>query len=637
MAPSTLLRDAEPFNTLPTVAIESIEQASRVEKYPSGTMIFSQNDPPTGFLYVIRNGLVEITTITPGGMDMVVDFRKEGQFFGGTPVFTGEAYSGGARTAKETECFLIPEAVLRDTARQYPQVAEYFAAIVISRVRRLYTEIVADHTQSALTHMEAYPFKKRLSEIMTTPVETCGLSETAQQVARRMTEKRIGSILVRDEGGALAGIITKNDLVAKVIVPDGVDCYTATAGQIMTPHPHAMSPQTYMYEAMAYMLGHRLKHLPVLDRGEVVGIVSLRDLMRYRSQKAMLLLGNIREENTLEGLAAIRREIVNVARSLLSETRSTPEVMEIITYIHHGIIKRVYELVQAEFAREGLTPPNIRHAFLIMGSGGRREMLLGPDQDNGFIFEDFPDSRQEEVNAYFVPFSERLVHALAAAGYPLCDGKVMVNNPDWRGRLKEWRYRVSKWVNSPDPQNVLNSTIFFDFTTLVGDPNLSHDLRLLVNEEIRRFPLFLLHMMNFDIKHKVPIGLLGRFSLEKGGEKDGKISLKAGGLVFIVDCIRLFALENELQELPTLERLKELVRLNVFTPDTAEHIRAAFEALVFLRLRNEIELVDAGKKPSHYLDPYALSRTEQDLLKESFHAVSKLQDAARRHFSKSPF
>jgi len=637
MAPSTLLRDAEPFNTLPTVAIESIEQASRVEKYPSGTMIFSQNDPPTGFLYVIRNGLVEITTITPGGMDMVVDFRKEGQFFGGTPVFTGEAYSGGARTAKETECFLIPEAVLRDTARQYPQVAEYFAAIVISRVRRLYTEIVADHTQSALTHMEAYPFKKRLSEIMTTPVETCGLSETAQQVARRMTEKRIGSILVRDEGGALAGIITKNDLVAKVIVPDGVDCYTATAGQIMTPHPHAMSPQTYMYEAMAYMLGHRLKHLPVLDRGEVVGIVSLRDLMRYRSQKAMLLLGNIREENTLEGLAAIRREIVNVARSLLSETRSTPEVMEIITYIHHGIIKRVYELVQAEFAREGLSPPNVRHAFLIMGSGGRREMLLGPDQDNGFIFEDFPDSRQEEVNAYFVPFSERLVHALAAAGYPLCDGKVMVNNPDWRGRLKEWRYRVSKWVNSPDPQNVLNSTIFFDFTTLVGDPNLSHDLRLLVNEEIRRFPLFLLHMMNFDIKHKVPIGLLGRFSLEKGGEKDGKISLKAGGLVFIVDCIRLFALENELQELPTLERLKELVRLNVFTPDTAEHIRAAFEALVFLRLRNEIELVDAGKKPSHYLDPYALSRTEQDLLKESFHAVSKLQDAARRHFSKSPF
>jgi len=272
-----------------------------------------------------------------------------------------------------------------------------------------------------------------------------------------------------------------------------------------------------------------------------------------------------------------------------------------------------------------------------MGSGGRREMLLGPDQDNGFIFEDVPDEKMAEVDAYFIPFSERLVHALDEVGYPLCDGKVMVNNPDWRGRLCDWQKRVKKWINSPDPQNVLNSTIFFDFTTLLGDPSLSHELRLAVNEEIRRFPLFLYHLMTLDYKHKAPIGLLGRFILEKEGKHEGKLSLKQSGLVFIVDCMRMFALEKELQVLPTLDRLKMLVEKNVFEADTAEHIRAAFESLVFLRLRNEIELVDAGKEPNHYLDPYSLSKNEQDLLKESFHAVNKLQDSARRHFTKSPF
>jgi len=635
------LRDAEPFKHLPDEAFAVIEAAMVLKKFPAGSHIFKQNDPPTGFLYVIKAGLVEITAITPGGMDMVVDYRKEGQFFGGTPVFTGEAYSGGARTIKLTECYLIPDHVLRDTAKQFPKLAEYFTAVVISRVRRLYTDIVSDHTQNALTHMEAYPFKKRLSEIMTRPVEMCGLEESAQQVARRMVEKKISSIIVHDDKDGLAGIITEKDLVSKVIVPDNVDCKSATARQIMTAHPHSMSPDTYMYEAMAYMLGHRIKHLPIVDRNEVVGIVSSRDLMRYRSQKAMLLLGNIREESSIDGLAAIHREIVTVARTLLSETRSTPEVMEIISYIHHGLIKRTYELVQMELAEQGLTPPDLRHTFLIMGSGGRREMLLQPDQDNGFIFEDYPDSRQAEVDAYFVPFSERLVHALAQVGYPLCEGKVMVNNPEWRGRLKDWRYRVSKWVNAPEPQNVLNSSIFFDFTTLIGDPTLSHDLRLVVHEEIRRFPMFLFHMMSMDLKHRVPVGLLGRFILEKGDEKgdekDGKLSLKAGGLVFIVDSIRTFALEKELMELTTLDRLKALVGLKVFEPDTAEHIRAAFEALVFLRLRNEVELVDAGKRPSHYLDPYALSKNEQDLLKESFNAVSKLQDSAKRHFSKSPF
>jgi CBS domain-containing protein len=86
-----------------------------------------------------------------------------------------------------------------------------------------------------------------------------------------------------------------------------------------------------------------------------------------------------------------------------------------------------------------------------------------------------------------------------------------------------------------------------------------------------------------------------------------------------------------------MARLKALVAENVFATETAEHIRAAFEALIFLRLRHEIGLIEAGENPSHFLDPHALSKMEQDLLKESFHAVSKLQDATKRHFSRAPF
>ncbi|MEJ2201415.1 MAG: putative nucleotidyltransferase substrate binding domain-containing protein [Desulfuromonadaceae bacterium] len=115
------------------------------------------------------------------------------------------------------------------------------------------------------------------------------------------------------------------------------------------------------------------------------------------------------------------------------------------------------------------------------------------------------------------------------------------------------------------------------------------------------------------------------------------MSTKQGGSIYIVDCIRMFALEKKLHELSTLARLKALVEHNVFSEETAEHIRAAFEALTFLRLRNEIALIEAGKNPSHYLNPHQLSKTEQDLLKEAFHAVSKLQEATKRHFARTPF
>ena len=309
--------------------------------------------------------------------------------------------------------------------------------------------------------------------------------------------------------------------------------------------------------------------------------------------------------------------------------------MEIISYIHHSIIKKVYQICFQEMLDAGYQQPTIKHCFLLMGSGGRREMLLNPDQDNGFIFEDVPDERLPEIEEFFVPFSEKLVDALAEVGYPLCEGKVMCNNPLWRGRLIDWHKRIHDWVQNPEPQKVRYSSLFFDFVPLAGDSTLAQSLHDIVFSEIRRFEGFLYHMMSLDLRYKVPVGLLGRSIVRKEEPHHGRLWLKEGGRIYIVDCIRMFVLEKGLQQTTTQDRLDALVDRKVFETDTAEHIKAALEALNFLRLRNEIQLVEQGKKATHYLDPYQLTKNEQELLKEAFHVVSKLQDATKRHFSKS--
>ncbi|HEX9874521.1 MAG TPA: Crp/Fnr family transcriptional regulator, partial [Deferrimonas sp.] len=141
------LKDTEPFNHLPDHVYQEIRTGAKLQKFPQGTFIFQQNDPPTGYLYVIKEGLVEITVMTPGGIDMVVDYRKEGSFFGGTPIFTGDPYTGGARTVKATECYLIPEGILMKAEEESPELRDFFTRIVLSRVRQLYSEIVADHNR----------------------------------------------------------------------------------------------------------------------------------------------------------------------------------------------------------------------------------------------------------------------------------------------------------------------------------------------------------------------------------------------------------------------------------------------------------------------------------------------------------
>jgi CBS domain-containing protein len=525
---------------------------------------------------------------------------------------------------------LIPAAALTQATKLHPHIQEYFTRAIFSRVRNLYADIVSEHGSRASSQMEAYPFQKRLAEIMSTPVETCTFTTPVKTLARQMTTHGISSILVCNEQEQLRGIVTELDLVSKVLANDAVDCTRQTAADVMTANPFTMTPETYMYEATSFMMAHKIKHLPIIKEGKIAGIVALRDLMRYRSQKSMLLVNSIKEARTIADLTRARAEIVKIARLLLSESRSTFETMEILSYIHHCILKKGYEIVYQELIAEGISPPDIRFCFIIMGSGGRKEMLLGPDQDNGFIAQNYPDAQHEEVEAFF---GEKLVAAYETIGYPRCHGGVMGSNPFWRGRLKDWQERVYNWVHNPEPKRVMYSTIFFDFMPLAGDSALCEDLRDIVYKQIREFPLFLFHMMEQDFKHKVPLGLLGRFVVERGAKHKGMLSLKQAGSVFIVDCIRMYLLEHQLDGTTTIDRLERLVAARVFNPDTAEHIKAAFEAFTFLRLRHEINLIEQGQPPSHYLDPYALTKIEQDLLKEGFRAASKLQDSARRHFN----
>lgn len=626
------LRDVEPFNRLPDEAFAAFEQADTVKKYPAHVHIFNQHDPPTGYLYVIKTGLVEIVALTPGGVEMVVDYRKEGSFFGGTPIFTEQPYTAGARTVRETECYLIPKELLLQTAARYPHITEYFTRTIFSRIRSLYSEMVNDHAKQTLTRMEAYPFKKRLSEIMTSPAEDCLPATPVREIARQFTLKNVGAILVKNGQNKVIGIITEHDLVSKVLSRNLCGIARVTAADVMTPDPLTMSPDAFMYEATSFMMGHKIRNVPIVDQGELTGLVTLQDLLRFRCQKSMLLVGRIKEAQTLECLMLIRREIDKVAKALMSEVRSHFETVEILSYIHHCILQRCFEIVLDEMKQQGKTPPDIRFSLFIMGSGGRREMLLLPDQDNGIIYENFPDSMQEEVDAFFIPFAERLVDAFARVGYPKCNGEVMVNNPLWRGRLKEWQARVSDWFNVPEPKKVMYSTIFFDFMPLAGDPLLCQDLRIIVHEELRRSPGFLYFLLENDLKNKPPIGFLGRFVVEKEGEHKGELSLKQAGSIFIVDCIRMFLLEKGIDATTTVERMDELVKLDVLNQDTAEHLKAALEAFTFLRLRRELELIDQGREPSHYIDPYTLTKNEQEILKEAFRVAGKLQDSARRHF-----
>lgn len=106
----------------------------------------------------------------------------------------------------------------------------------------------------------------------------CCLSpdSTAREAAHVMGERRIGAVMVV-EHGVLKGIVTERDLVGRLLARDR-DPETTRLAEIMTADPETLAPADSALHALEKMRVGRYRHLPVLDGGAVVGMVSIRDL-----------------------------------------------------------------------------------------------------------------------------------------------------------------------------------------------------------------------------------------------------------------------------------------------------------------------------------------------------------------------
>lgn len=99
------------------------------------------------------------------------------------------------------------------------------------------------------------------------------------QVTTTLTEWRIGAVLVRDAAGQLLGIVSERDIV-RGLARDGAACLTMTAAQLMTKVLHTVTPSTTTADAMTLMTNGRVRHLPVLQDGTLVGMVSIGDVVK---------------------------------------------------------------------------------------------------------------------------------------------------------------------------------------------------------------------------------------------------------------------------------------------------------------------------------------------------------------------
>jgi len=123
-----------------------------------------------------------------------------------------------------------------------------------------------------------------LRDLMTTRVATTRPDASVAEAAAGMVEANVGSTVVM-QGSFLAGILTERDVLKAA--GSGTDLSASKVSEWMTPDPQSASPDTPVEEAAQIMLLNGFRHLPIVERREACGVVSLRDLFAARIRRPL--------------------------------------------------------------------------------------------------------------------------------------------------------------------------------------------------------------------------------------------------------------------------------------------------------------------------------------------------------------
>ena len=116
-------------------------------------------------------------------------------------------------------------------------------------------------------------------------VATLGLDAKLIDVARTLDERGIGSIVIVDENGGVAGIVSERDVV-RTIARHGMNVLSEPVADAMTEKVVTCAEADTIEQIMSDMTSHRFRHMPVMESGRLVGIVSIGDVVKQRIAEA---------------------------------------------------------------------------------------------------------------------------------------------------------------------------------------------------------------------------------------------------------------------------------------------------------------------------------------------------------------
>ena len=462
---------------------------------------------------------------------------------------------------------------------------------------------------------------RRVLDLATGLPLTCAGAMPAAEAAALMSARAVGSIVVVGGGGEPLGIVTDRDL-RNHVVARGASAQLPAA-RIMSAPLVSVPADTPAFEALLEMTRRSIHHLGVVESGRLVAVVSSHDMVLAEGAHPLALARAIEAEESLDGLAALAPRLIGVVRWLVTGGARASEIGRLVAEINDRLVARALALLERALEAEGHGRPPVAYSWLVAGSEGRREQTLKTDQDNALIYADSP--KEGEAAAYFSLLAERMGAALVRLGFPACPGGFMASNARWRQPERVWREYVASWMENPNPEPIVDASLFFDLRPVAGDPEPGRALWSWVCERAPGSTLFLRYLAQDAVSRPSALGWFGRFRVERSGPRRGRLDLKALAVFPMTQAMRVCALSLGLRETHTLDRLAGAEAAGLLRPQDAADLREAYEIVARVRIAHQLRCLDEGVAPDNFLDPRRLSRGDGLLLKDALRTVAWVQ------------
>ncbi len=476
-----------------------------------------------------------------------------------------------------------------------------------------------------LSRIDIYPYRHRVSDVMSAPPKFVAGKTTLSDALKTMNDEKISSLFVPARDGALpvdnTAIVTERD-VLRALAAHGAAALARPVSEFASRPLVTVPAGAFVYRALGRMSGRRLRHLAVADEaGNVVGIVSARDLLRLRAQDATVLGDGIDQATAVPQLAAEWSKLPRAATGLLAEGVGGRDIAAVISRELGALTRRAAVLAERRMEAEGRGGPPCAYAFCVLGSAGRGESLLAMDQDNALVFaEGEPGGAADR---WFAGLGAIVADILHEVGVPYCKGGVMAKNEQWRGSLDTWRARIEGWIGRSDPSDLLSVDIFFDLAGVHGDLGLANRVWQEGYDAARGNAGFAKLLIEAAGQVESGLTFFGGFRSE-----GGRLDLKRTGLFGIVSIARALSIRHHVVERSTRARLAGLAALDRGRSDLESLARAQG---VFLDLILSQQLVDigAGRPPANAVEIKRLPREDRARLKDALGATAHLDELSR--------